>query len=243
MLLAAVGSLYVSSAVAGPLATDPNAYTRNDPPQFELPQTFHGTSFFGLPSGPAPLEGYIDWAVYGPGVLPAGYVGMSVDPGDWLYAFQFHNTGTTPVAQITLLTITFAAGNSASVNDVGTFTADGIQGRTPSEFGTPDDPFTYFEPGDYPHWSFSDPILPGESTTGLAYSSDHWPTFDTSVFAAPISSGYLNDNVEPFNYSYFFEPKSGASHLPIPETPEPSSFVLAALGLIGWVVWLRRKRS
>jgi len=229
-LLSAVLAMQAGFATAGPLATDPNAFIRID----LIHEPFHGTSHFELATGPGPLEGYIDWAVYGPGVLPASYVGMPVDPGDWLYAFQFHNTGTTPVAQIALLTVTYAAGNTASVNDVGTFTSEGIDGNSPTEFGAGGPGFG----GDYPYWSFSDPILPGGASIGLAYSSDHLPTF----FDDYPSNGYINDNVEEFNNGYFFVSKPHAHHIPLPETPEPSSLILGLFALVGLAVVAVRKR-
>ena len=56
-------TLYISPAAAGPLATDPNVYTGENPGVYNpdhLQITFHGSSPFNLQIGPTPLEGYME---------------------------------------------------------------------------------------------------------------------------------------------------------------------------------------
>ena len=211
MLLAAVGSLYVSPALAGPLATDPNAYTNG------LGQTFHGSSPLIPDYGPGAPEGYFDWAVYAYGHLPPGYVGVEADPGQFLYAFQFYNTGPAPVNLVYIFDPSTA--NGLAYDLVGVFTSDdisGIPGSASYEYAIA--------------WEFVDPILQGESTIGLVYSSSGWPY---------LGAGWAGGGLALNDFG-----NSGASvvwELPWP-VPEPSSFLLAALGLIGLADWGRRRK-
>ena len=76
LLTCALAAL-ATRAAAGPLATAPNAFVDNSDPNTPIIwrgstpfQGYHDPPGNTLPSG---LTGYVDWAVFAPGDVPAGW--------------------------------------------------------------------------------------------------------------------------------------------------------------------------
>lgn len=154
-LLTCALALILSSslAIAGPLASD-------------------GTSYLGIWHGSTPftqgtLNGYVDWAVYAPGVVPAGFAGyVPSDPlNDLLYTYQVY---VDPSAPLTSLTVFLQ--NPAS--DIGTFTATGVAGDSPTSMN--------LIPSTAATWDFAG-IVSGGSSMGLVFASPKVPMLDAGL--------------------------------------------------------------
>ena len=119
LLLGAV-ALCATTAIAGPLATDPAAY-------FDGAFTWHSTTpyqgYNDYPTNTSPsgLTGTIDWAVYAPGTFPAGYLGYTPTPGEFVYAYQAIQSGPAPLSgySLTLEAIGDNIGSFAGLGVVG----------------------------------------------------------------------------------------------------------------------------
>jgi hypothetical protein len=153
-LLACALALIAAPALAGPLATDPNAY-------FDGTNTWHGST--GFTSGT--LVGYIDWAVYDPTNAPAGLAGYARTPGELIYAYQATETGAAALSSVSV-DLQNAADN------IGTFTATGVAGQVAS--------LENLMAFDSATWSFAG-VLTGGSTIGLAFSSPNVPMKDVAT--------------------------------------------------------------
>lgn len=189
-------ALCAAPAVAGPLAGDTTTY-----------QTiWHGSTPYNSGTG---LVGYIDWAVYAPNTVPAGFAGVggySVTPNEFLYAYQAYETGPALLSSISVVI------DQNPADNIGDFTATGVTGDA-SFFAFLDPPT---DPRDSANWVF-DGVAQGGSTDGLAYFSPNTPQFTE---ATTIDGGGV------------------ALVLPVPSPssgniPEPSSLVLALCGLVG----------
>jgi hypothetical protein len=202
-LLLLIVLLYAAPGMAGPLATDATSYQTS----------WHGsTSYVGSPVSGG-LAGYIDWAVYAPGVFPAGYAGVAgfvPSPGEYLYAYQAYETG--PAA---LTSVAVVLENTA--DNIGDFTAAGIAGQ--SSVGT------LLLPFDSATWSFNG-VAQGGSSDGLAFFSPNVPKMTQ---ATTIDGGAVGLAI-PI-------PSPSSSN-----APEPSTLTLALCGLLGFAIqWLRRR--
>jgi hypothetical protein len=180
--------LFASAAVseAGPLATDGTSI-------------WHASTTFG--SGADYLQGHVDYAVYGPGTLPAGFapVGAYVPtPGEYLYTYQVYVTGTAPLSEMTVF-----FDNAA--DNIGAFTATGVSGG-------PATSATLFS-ALYADWTFSIPT--GSQSVGVAFSS---PMYPTAALGTVVDHG-TSQLVIPLPVP--------SDHL----IPEPSTLVLASCGL------------
>ena len=84
-----VAVMLLSGAVfAGALADDPLAYNDGT-------TVWPGSTPFVNAEGSG-LEGYVDWAVYAPGVFP--YSGYDATANEMVYAYQIFNTGTLAIS-------------------------------------------------------------------------------------------------------------------------------------------------
>ncbi len=197
--------LCAAPALAGPLATDGTSYQG----------VWHGTTgYVGVPASGG-LAGTIDWAVYAPGVFPAGFTpvgGYVPSPGEYLYAYQGIETGPASLTSVSVVLDNFA-------HNIGNFTATGISGQASAS--------SLLLAFDSATWSFAG-VLTGASTDGLAFFSPNVPemteatTIDhgTTGLALPV-------------------PSPSSSNI-----PEPSSLVLAVCGLVGLSYgWLRRRQA
>lgn len=61
------------------------------------------------------LQGYVDWAVFGPGQFP--YSGYTPTAGELTYAYQIYETGAAPLSSFSLA-LTDIANNIGSFNDL-----------------------------------------------------------------------------------------------------------------------------
>lgn len=214
LLLGAV-ALCATTAIAGPLATDPAAY-------FDGSFTWHnstpyqGYNDYPTNTSPSGLTGSIDWAVYAPGTFPAGYLGYTPTPGEFVYAYQAYETGSAPLSG-------FSVTLATSADNIGSFAGLGVTGTAPSA--------SYFFPNALTptsaNWDFSPTIAAAMSSSGLVFSSPFAPMFsDGSV----IDDGTVGDVIP----------------LPSPNpnyVPEPGTITLAICGLIAFGLQYLRRRS
>src|SRR3954453_22813168 len=121
-LLSCAAALCAAPALAGPLATEPNAYVNGF-------GTWHGSTAFqgvDLFNNPTDLTGSIDWVVFAPGVFQTlGYAGYAPTPGEYVYAYQGNGTGNAPVSTLSVSLETLA-------DNFGSFTGNGVFGAGPS---------------------------------------------------------------------------------------------------------------
>jgi hypothetical protein len=157
-VLACTLALSAASALAGPLATDPNAY--ND----GVHAQWHGSTPFSTGT----LVGYIDWAVYDPAHAPAGLAGYARTPGELIYTYQATETGAAALSSISVDLQNVA-------DNIGTFTATGVAGQAASS-----ENLAIFPVFDSATWSFAG-VLTGGSTIGMVFSSPNVPMDDLAT--------------------------------------------------------------
>jgi hypothetical protein len=193
----------VATARAGTLDNDPNVYVQDGTP-------WRGSSVFSSDG----FDGYVDWAVYDSNHAPAGLTGFSRTPNEFLYAYQFFNTGGGPFS---LIEVDLVYGES----NFGTFTATGITGQPIIDLVT--------VPG-FAAWNFP-AIVPGDSTIGVVYSSPVQPGRGRVGVIDGHFPDALKQGIEVFGVG-------------MPAIPEPSGIALAAFGFVGLMAygWRRRKR-
>ena len=204
--------------MAGPLAIDTNSFQG----------LWHGSTPFQtyvdypFDTIPGTSAGHIDWAVYAPGHFPAGFAGYTPAPLDYVYAYQvFVDEGDSQLLFFDVRLDLFG-------HNVGTFTGDGDFGLVSG-----DSPISsYLWPNDFvptsANWDFGD-SQPLFHSRGL-------------VFSSPFRPQLLDGGIADFATDGSYQNFGFVIPLPSPfDLPEPSSFVLAALGLIGLVVWKRRR--
>lgn len=213
LLLGAV-VLCATSAIAGPLTTDSAAY-------FDGFVTWQGTTpyqgynDYPTNSSPSGLYGTIDWAVYAPGDFPAGYLGYTPTPGEFVYAYQAYVDGPAPLSGHSLTL-------EAIADNIGSFAGLGVVGQAPSA--------AYFFPNPLTptsaNWDFNPTIPTGASSNGLVFSSPFGPKLSSG---SVIDDGSVGDVIP----------------LPSPDpayVPEPGTLTLAACGLVAFGLhWLRRR--
>ncbi len=161
---------------------------------------------------PSGLTGYVDWAVYAPGSAPVGgFDGYSPPSNEYTYVYQAYETGPAPLSS---LAVDLDTNIVDSQSDFSTALVNGDASN-----------FQAFFLSSLPYvayWSF-DGVVQGNSTDGLVFASPYAPVFTE---ANTIDDG------------------SVALVLPVPSPaagniPEPSTFVLALLGFVGFA-WARR---
>ncbi|HEX3727956.1 MAG TPA: hypothetical protein VHV08_17010 [Pirellulales bacterium] len=174
--------------------------------------SYQGYDFNNQPTG---LVGYIDWAVYAPGNVPAGLTGIAgwtPTPGEFVYAYQAYETGSAPMTAV-------AVDLQNPADNIGTFLAAGLTGSLSTS--------SYINPFDSANWTFAG-IGAGGMTVGLVFSSPDLPMLDQATtiddstgFAIPV-------------------PSPSAMHI-----PEPGTLTLASLGIFvfGGLRWLRCRRT
>ena len=193
--------LYAVPGIAGPLATDTTSYQT----------TWHGSSsYVGSPVSGG-LAGFIDWAVYAPGVFPAGYAGVAgfaPSPGEFLYVYQAYETG--PAA---LTSVSVVLDNAA--DNIGNITATGIAGQASIS--------ALLLPFDSATWSFSG-VAQGTSSDGLAFFSPNAPTYTEATTIDGGAVGLALQVASPSN---------------VPEPSTLALALCGLLGLA--IRWLRRK--
>ena len=148
----------VASAAAGPLATHPDAFDDGS-------KVWAGSTLFDSATG---VSGRVDWAVFAPGLFPYAGSGYTPTPGEYVYAYQFHNDGTDALTSLSVALLHPA-------DNVGTFTA------LPGDASTG----AVLLPASKAEWGFSG-LAPGDSTVGLAFSA---PTKPQDLFGIVLGGG------------------------------------------------------
>jgi hypothetical protein len=152
------------------------------------------------------LDGDIEYAVFAPGVVPAGlsggaYAGYTPTAGEFTYTYQVLNSGGAPFSRLQLLLFNQADNIGDFTNLAGTHTTS----YTPPTPG-----------GGEVDWFFSSGIPSGGNSDGLIFSSSKVPIF---VGGAAYDTGQIAD-VIPI-------PSPGDAGI-----PEPHVLSLLALGMI-----------
>ncbi len=167
---------------------------------------------------PSGLTGYVDWAVYAPGSAPpGGFDGYAFPGGEYIYAYQVFETGSAALSSLSVDLDTNIVDSQGDFDTgAGLITGDAPNFQALFLAGLP--PFVAF-------WSF-DGVPQGGSTDGLVYASPYAPIF--------TEGNTIDDGTV-------------ALVLPVPSpqapnAPEPSTFVLALLGLVGLAFSARRLR-
>jgi hypothetical protein len=216
LLLGAV-ALCATSAYAGPLNGDANAFTDMNG-TWTGTTSYQGYNDYPINNDPSDMHGTIDWVVYGPGVYATlGYdPGYVAAPGAYVYAYQVIQDGDAG-APLSSLSVVL----EAVANNIGTFTGNGVVGvPTTGQFfiGLPFPSAT---------WDFAaDTVQGGETSVGLAFSSPFGPKL---LSGSVIDDGSVGDVIP----------------LPSPDPqyiPEPGTMTLALCGLVVFGFQLLRRR-
>jgi hypothetical protein len=206
-------ALCASTALAGPLATDPAAYIDGNSFQW------HGSTHFQDVN----LEGDVDWAVYAPGTFPGTFSGYSAPADKFIYTYQVHETGSAPLSSLSVSLDTDA-------DTIGTFFRNpDLTGVAPNDVY-----FVYFPLPTTPqsaNWDFNSPtILQGQSSMGLVFASPWGPK---------NSDGLTLDDGEIALVVPLPSPEAG--NIPEPGTLSLAALGASILGLQIWRV--RRRRA
>jgi len=172
-----------NTASAGILNGHPQAYNDGVNP------TWTGSTPFTVGS----LSGFVDYAVFAPGVFPFAGGGYTPTAGELTYTYQVTVTGT---ASLSL----FSMALSNPADNIGTFNNIGTKAPT----------LTTLTPLTSADWSFvGNNVQTGQSTFGLVFSSLRKPmnlfgtVVDTgqSTFVVPLPSPGPNNIPEPMALS------------------------------------------
>ncbi len=136
--------MFALSAQAGALDGHAAAY-------FDGVNTWSGSTAFVSGN----LSGYVDWAVFAPGVFPYGGTGYTPTTGEMVYAYQLFSTGSAAVA-------TFSVALVNPADNIGSFSALAGDSVTGTLLDNP--------PSGKAEWQFAG-ITTGGNTEGLAFSS------------------------------------------------------------------------
>ena len=195
-----------------------------------MPYQGYNVDVNGNPTTPSGLYGVVDWAVFQqtaglPNNVPLGMSGGYTLTGSqatsgYLYTYQAYEQPQPdgiPSVGLSSIAITL---DTTLVQNIGNFLATGISGDSPIDqrFHLSLSPFTA-------QWKFND-VLAGNSTVGLAFWSPNPPV---NSIANTVDGG------------------TTGMALPVPSPspqgiPEPSTLVLAVLGLIGFAVPMKCMR-
>jgi hypothetical protein len=173
-----------------------------------------GTNYFRLPTIASDVDGYAEWAVYGPGSFPFPATDGYDPPDDqYTYVFQFHNTGTAAISQ---LAAQFVSTGFSDLSTIGYFTDSALTGDEPLSTGA------LVSTGAF--WDFDGVVAAGTSC-GLVYSSPYPPV---------MYKGYIVNHGK-YQNAYLPSPSSTA-------IPEPATLWLFVSAICGSCLGLRRVR-
>ncbi len=212
-LLFGAVALCATTAVAGPLAVEANAYLGI----WKSSTPYQGYNDYPINSDPSDMYGTIDWVVFGPGDFTPGYLGYTPTAGEFVYAYQVIQD---PAALAPLSSLSVVL--EAAANNIGTFTGNGVAGvATTSDF---------FIGGGFPsaNWDLAPPsVAAGQTSVGLVFSSPFGPKL---LSGSVIDHGSVGDVI----------PLPSPDPLYI---PEPGTMTLAMCGLVVFGLQLLRRRS
>jgi len=153
LLIGLVCAMPASLASAGPLLSAPNIFNNGAGPG--PGGAWVGSTAFVTGT----LQGYVDWAVFGPAQFPYPGTGYSPTSGELTYVYQVYETGTAPLSSFSMALTDLA-------DNIGAFS--GITGDVPSSMSlTP-------LPSSSATWRFAG-IAQGGNSEGLAFSSIRVP--------------------------------------------------------------------
>jgi len=159
VILVVIG-LLSASALAGPLASHPNAFTDDSS------VVWRGTTTLYVVAGSETLSADVDWCVFAPGGYPFDVAdGYTPTPGEFVYAYQIDVTGTL---EVNTFWVNMADSNEA--NNIGAFDLSSGVAPTNSAFGSTDPQKLVSA-----NWTFGGALTPGLVSDGLAYSSVNAP--------------------------------------------------------------------
>src|SRR5678816_711001 len=172
LLIGLVCAMPASFASAGPLLSAPNIFDNDAGPG--PGGAWVGTSTFNKGT----LQGYVDYAVFGPGQFPYSGTGYTPTPGELTYVFQVYETGAAPLSS-------FSVALTDLADNIGAFT--GLSGSAPDSMN--------LAALSSATWHFSG-ILQNGNSEGLVFSSIRVPqnllgtVIDTgqSDFVIPLPS-------------------------------------------------------
>lgn len=210
-LLFGAVALCATTAIAGPLAVESNAYLGI----WSGTTAYQGYNDYPINSDPSDMHGTIDWVVFGPGDFTPGYIGYVPTPGEFVYAYQVIQDGDAS-APLSALSVVL----EAAADNIGTFTGNGVVGvATTSDF---------FLGGPFPsaNWDFAGGTVgAGMTSVGLAFSSPFGPKL---LSGSVIDDGSVGD-VVPL-------PSPDPEYI-----PEPGTMTLAMCGLVVFGLQLLRR--
>jgi hypothetical protein len=213
LLLGAV-ALCATTAIAGPLAVESNAYLG----VWKGTTAYQGYNDYPLNTDPSNMHGTIDWVVFGPGNFTPGYLGYVPTPGEFVYAYQvIQNAGAS--APLTALSVVL----EAAANNIGTFTGNGVLGVPTSG--------EYFIGLPFPsaNWDIASGVGDGGTSVGLAFSSPFGPKL---LSGSVIDDGSVGD-VIPL-------PSPDPEYIPEPGT---MTLAVCGLVVFGVQLLRRRRRN
>jgi hypothetical protein len=191
-------------AVAGPLATNPNAYIDGDNVQW------HGSTDFDDDGDASDLEGdglegNIDWAVFTAAAFNADYPDSGYIPpaGQMVYTYQVNVAGRSPLSSLSV------GIDNEPTGSIGAFSGGGVTGIEPigKSLSLASANFSFL----------GESILVGSTSSGLVYSSPMEPM----EFFGSVIDGGSSAIVVPLP-----TPSSTAY------VPEPATVALAGLALL-----------
>ena len=152
--------MFALSAQAGDLDGHAAAY-------FDGVDTWAGSTAFDNGVG---VSGYVDWAVFAPGVFPYGGTGYAPTAGEMVYAYQLFSTGSAAVS-------TFSVALINPADNIGSFSALAGDSVTSTLLVNP--------PNGKAEWQFAGVTMGGNSE-GLAFSSLRVPQ---NLYGLAINGG------------------------------------------------------
>ena len=212
ILLGAV-ALCATTAFAGPLAGEANAYLGI----WKSTTAYQGYNDYPVNSDPSGLFGTIDWVVFAPGAFTPGYLGYTPTAGEFVYAYQVLQD---PAAFAPLSGLSVVL--EAAADNIGTFTGNGVAGVATTA--------DYFIGGAFPsaNWDVLTGVGPGLTSVGLVFSSPFGPKL---LSGSVIDDGSVGDVI----------PLPSPDPLYIPE-PGTMTLAICGLVVFGLQL-LRRRRS
>ena len=203
-LLSCAVAFAASSAFAGPLNGEPNAYF-DGVNTWTSSTTYQGYNDYPLNTDPSDMFGTIDWVVFAPGDFTPGYLGYVPAPNEFVYAYQVLQD---PEAGAPAFEPFGRA--EAVANNIGTFTGNGV-------FGVPASA-SYFVGGPFPsaNWDFNPIVNAGQTSVGPGVFSPLGPLL---LSGSVLDDGSVGDVIPLPSPDPEYVPEPGTMTLAIADSP------------------------